>query len=90
MSNEKTTFVVRVLNSGPSLNETIHAGAEQYLDAVAAAHRLWRETGRRTRVCSDGSVFTWHYVRADGTFTDRNTNSGVPATGTVAQQETHE
>lgn len=78
-----TKFVVRLLDAGPSLNETTLPGGDMYLDAVHACHTAWRRTGRRARVCRNGSVFTWHVVAADGSFTDKNFNSGVPDAGTV-------
>jgi hypothetical protein len=73
----ETTYEIRTLNPAPSMCESVELFTGTYAAAVAACHASYRRTGRRTAVVSYTQY--WHIVR-DGVATDRNFNSGVPAT----------
>jgi len=79
-----TTFNISTIDKAPSMNRTtVIVKSDSYKDVVQMAIDSWKETGRATSVHHGkySSCYTWHCIHADGTFWDRNTNSGVPATG---------
>lgn len=73
-------YDLRQLDPSPKMTDRVAAVVDgTYLEAVAAAHELYRQDGRRVSVTSAGEIYAWHTVSASGVATDRNTNSGVPA-----------
>ncbi len=76
----KTHWTISTLDKGISLNCTFHDVFGTYEEAVAAAQKSYRETGRTTTLRSGGdhAGYWWHRIQK-GVATDRNTNSGVPA-----------
>ncbi len=79
-----STFTIATTQPSPSMNQDTVQFEGTYVEAVEAARASWRETRRHTTV-SAGTVAInpYHSIRRDGTFTDRNTNSGVPSEGNV-------
>lgn len=82
----KTTWTIATTQPSPSMNQDTIQFEGTYVEAVEAARASWRETRRHTTV-SAGTVAInpYHMIRRDGTFTDRNTNSGIPAEGKVEE-----
>ena len=84
-----TNYSIAITDPAPSLNQTYtHVVVDTYAEAVSAAHTMHKLTGRTVCLYSaydDGlpQTYYWHRV-TNGQFVDRNTNSGVPATGHVA------
>ena len=72
------TYRIETLDPPPSMNHKVVHFFGTYAQAVAAAHRSWRVTGRSTFVYASRGTTFYHMIAPDGRATDRNTNSEIP------------
>jgi len=81
-----TIYTIATLQPRPSMNQTcVQIDATDYADAVRQARESWARTHRATTLHSGKYAASyWHRIRGDGTFIDRNHNSGVPESGHYA------
>jgi len=88
-------YAIAIADPSPRMTETYMFHEGTYKSAVSAARAAWREHGRsvcvfganRPRSETDRPVpqtYYWHRISRDGSFVDRNTNSGVAESGTLA------
>lgn len=81
-------FAIQVSDPSPAMTQTkTIATVHTYHEAVAAARSMWKVTGRSVCLvsayeCGTASTYYWHRIARDGSFIDRNSNSGVPESGT--------
>jgi len=76
----KTNYTIATLDKAPAMTCSFADVSGTYQEAVAAAQKSYRETGRTTTLRSGGdhAGYWWHRI-CNGVATDRNFNSGVPA-----------
>jgi len=80
----KTNYTIETLDKAPAMTGAFHDVMGTYQEAVAAAQKSYRETGRTTTLRSGGerAGYWWHRI-SNGIAKDRNLNSGVPAEAVV-------
>ena len=87
----KTNYTIETLDKAPAMTGTFHDVVGTYQEAVAAAQKSYRETGRTTTLRSGGerAGYWWHRI-SNGIAIDRNLNSGVPAKAVMSPPAEHQ
>ena len=82
-----TTYHIKISRPRPSMNQDKQVfQAASYAEAVQYARKAFMDAKRTvTLYTGENGMFWWHEITENGIATDRNLNSGIAASETVAQ-----